>query len=85
MRCMEKMQAWQRVNPGGDEKQMPPVDLTYLVVGVALSDADGQRIYPDDALGEIADMPPETLYPIFTEAFVHVFQMAGGVDTEKKD
>ena len=83
--CMEKMQAWQRLNPGGDNGQMPPLDLTYLVVGVALSDAKGDRIYPDDALGEIAEMPPETLYPLFTQAFCHVFELAGGVDTAKKD
>jgi hypothetical protein len=83
--CMEKMQAWQRLNPGGDNGQMPPLDLTYLVVGVALSDANGDRIYPDDALGEIAEMPPETLYPLFTQAFCHVFELAGGVDTAKKD
>lgn len=85
LRCMEKMQAWQRLSTGGDDKQMPPVDLTYLVVGVALSDADGNRVYPDDALNEIGEMPPETLYPLFTAAFCHVFEMAGGVETEKKD
>ena len=85
LRCMERLQNWQRIKIDGPMPTIPPDDLTYLVIGVALSDAEGNRVFPDDSLAEIAEIPPPTLEGLYLQAFQHVFQMAGDTDTEKKD